>query len=196
MANHQLDYLTRCSPEISSQCSIHNKKAIVFNMTKEQNTGDAVIEPCPPSYQAAAGGGQASYEDSKPVPAPLRGYGIEYRVDPTVSFAEFTYWAKVERQEEAEAERLFLERRGPMTPKKMIMSRFSKGVHHENKKMDEKDENATTGIVAPADNGITRDSSSDLTEEWKVASRAMRTAGWSSIFFLITTDILGWSGCP
>ena len=27
--------------------------------------------------------------------------------------------------------------------------------------------------------------------EWKNASRAVRTAGWSSVFYLITTDILG-----
>ena len=27
--------------------------------------------------------------------------------------------------------------------------------------------------------------------EYKNASRAMRTAGWSSIFYLVTTDILG-----
>lgn len=27
--------------------------------------------------------------------------------------------------------------------------------------------------------------------EWKNASRAVRTAGWTSVFYLITTDILG-----
>lgn len=27
--------------------------------------------------------------------------------------------------------------------------------------------------------------------EWKNASRAIRTAGWTSVFYLITTDILG-----
>lgn len=133
-------------------------------------------------------------EPIKEAPAPLRGYGLAYRVDPTVSFQEFTFWAKVEREEEADAERQYLARRGPMTPKKMIMSRFSKGVHHENKKYQEEDR-AAAGIT---ENGVVHDSSSasELAEEWKVASRAMRTAGWSSIFFLITTDILGWSGCP
>jgi hypothetical protein len=27
--------------------------------------------------------------------------------------------------------------------------------------------------------------------DWKNASRAVRTAGWTSVFYLITTDILG-----
>lgn len=128
--------------------------------------------------------------------APLREYGLDYRVDPTVSFFEYRYWAKIEREEERQAEKLFLERRGPMTPKKMIMSRFSKGVHHENKKMQaqaNRDASLTeTTGVSP--DGNTSDSS--LEQDWKTASRAMRTAGWGSIFFLVTTDILGWSGCP
>ncbi|KAM3453170.1 hypothetical protein MY3296_003933 [Beauveria thailandica] len=188
--------------------------------------------------------------------APLRGYGVDYRVDPTVSFAEFRYWARVERQEEREAERLYLERRGPMTLKKMIKSRFSKGIHHENKKMDQKqqqqqqleatrtgpsteekggseydsteggrrkgmlstsprsaaaghdgndsnnnnsalaasasDEDKSARSVAHGDSSTT----ASLDEEWKTAARALRTAGWSSVFFLVTTDILGWSSCP
>lgn len=147
---------------------------------------DIVIEPA-----------EQTTMDEKPPMKQLRPYGIQYRVDPTVSFFEFTHWAKVERAEEAEAERLYLERRGPMTFTKMIKSRFSKGVHHENKKMDEKDRQLAHGTLH-SEGGVTADgdASSDLAEEWKTASRAMRTAGWSSIFFLITTDILGWSGCP
>lgn len=133
---------------------------------------------------------------SKPHSQPLRNYGIDYRVDPTVSFAEFTYWAKIERKEEAEAERLFLERRGPMTAKKIVKSRFSKGIHRENEKLDERDRQLATGTIPSTEGDLNGGLSSNLAEEWKTASRAMRTAGWSSIFFLITTDILGWSGCP
>ncbi|KAI7192521.1 amino acid transporter-like protein [Hortaea werneckii] len=33
-------------------------------------------------------------------------------------------------------------------------------------------------------------------EEWRTAARALRTASWSTIFYLVTTDILGWSSCP
>jgi hypothetical protein len=33
-------------------------------------------------------------------------------------------------------------------------------------------------------------------DEWSQASRAMRTASWSAVFYLITTDILGPSAVP
>lgn len=41
-----------------------------------------------------------------------------------------------------------------------------------------------TSTSSPMERGIADD-------EYTLASRALRTAGWSSIFFLITTDILG-----
>ncbi|KAJ3498815.1 hypothetical protein NLG97_g825 [Lecanicillium saksenae] len=207
------------------------------------NTGSAElpIEPASPAYETAVARREGDKSlDMPQKTAPLRGYGIDYRVDPTVSFAEFRYWAKVERAEEREAERLYLERRGPMTLKKLIKSRFSKGVHHENKKMDQQDSTRTgpsteekggsehTGVagrfrnmfkspkseqsqesqqqvltapemssekVAPS-LAQADSSAASLDEEWKTAARAMRTAGWSSIFFLVTTDILGWSSTP
>lgn len=207
----------------------------------EQGATDLPIEPAPPAYTAPAAG-VTRKEQSLELPkktAPLRGYGLNYRVDPTVSFSEFQYWAKVERAEEREAERLYLERRGPMTLKKAIKSRFSKGIHHENEKMNKQD-SARTGpsteekggsehvsvagrfkkmfkksnespeqrnqesVLATAstedknapDVPPSGSSAASLDEEWKTAARALRTAGWSSIFFLVTTDILGWSGAP
>jgi hypothetical protein len=33
-------------------------------------------------------------------------------------------------------------------------------------------------------------------EEWKTAARALKTTSWGTVFFLITTDILGWGSCP
>lgn len=33
-------------------------------------------------------------------------------------------------------------------------------------------------------------------EEWRTAARALRTASWGTIFYLITTDILGWGSTP
>ncbi|CAG8978706.1 hypothetical protein HYALB_00004689 [Hymenoscyphus albidus] len=41
------------------------------------------------------------------------------------------------------------------------------------------------------DGSMKRDFGNVSVAEWKNASRAIRTAGWSSIFYLITTDILG-----
>ena len=54
----------------------------------------------------------------------------------------------------------------------------------------EKEGNADI-LIAPKDDG-----SSELDAEWRTAARALRTAGWGTIFYLVTTDILGWSGAP
>lgn len=132
-----------------------------------------------------------------------RVWGIAARVDPTVTFEEFAYWAKIERAEEREANRIYSAERGPLTFAKAIQGRFSKGVHHENaKKADAArvaaqaltDANEKTGgvvtVVDPNPNLTVKE------EEWKTAARAMRTAGWGTIFYLVTTDILGWSTTP
>lgn len=139
-----------------------------------------------------------------------RVWGLDARTDTTVSFAEFTYWAKIERAEEREAERKHRELEGPWTFKKMIMNRFSKGIHHQNKKREEQarraQEHREQGLPTvdvsnekqAVDNADVGSAStvSVTDEEWKTAARALRTATWGSIFFLVTTDILGWSSCP
>lgn len=135
-----------------------------------------------------------------------RVWGIEARADATVSYPEFTYWAKVERAEEIEEERKYRQAAGPWTFKKMIKDRFSKGAHHERKKHAEaaRREAIRAGDIpadekAPGDQQVETASSSSgavSDEEWKTAARALRTASWGSIFYLITTDVLGWSGAP
>jgi hypothetical protein len=141
-----------------------------------------------------------------------RNWGLTARVDPTVTFEEYMYWAKIERAGEHEANRIYIEERGPRTIVGVLKGRFSKGVHHENEKkrkteaqeiiahgglpknvaqLDEKG----NAVVAAGDS-----SDSEMMtvspEEWKQAARALKTASWGTIFFLITTDILGWSSAP
>lgn len=121
-------------------------------------------------------------------------YGIGARVMPGVTFEEYRHWAQVERAEEAENNRIYVAERGPMTLGKLIKGRFSKGVHHENAKKAEREaalqgsaEKGTAPVPKPG---------APTEEEWKTAARALRTASWGTIFFLVTTDILGWSGFP
>jgi len=38
--------------------------------------------------------------------------------------------------------------------------------------------------------------SNDISADWRTASRALRTAGWGFMFYLITTDIPGWGATP
>jgi hypothetical protein len=134
-----------------------------------------------------------------------RVWGFAARVDPTVTFEEYQYWAKIEREEEHQANITFKAEHGPRTVKSVFLGRFSKGIHHENKKKAEAA--AAAAAASGADSPIGDEKNPGvLTEasgisapteaEWKQASRAMRTASWGTMFYLITTDILGWSSTP
>ena len=141
-----------------------------------------------------------------------RNWGLTARVDPTVTFEEYIHWAKIERAEEHAANRLYVEERGPTTVMSVLKGRFSKGVHHEAEKKRKTEAQQiiahgglprTTTTLDEKGNAIT--TTGDLSdtemmtvspEEWKQAARALKTASWGTIFFLVTTDILGWSGAP
>lgn len=128
-----------------------------------------------------------------------RTWGLDARVDSSVTFEEYVYWGKIERADEEERNRLYVEKRGPLTISKVLKNRFSQGVHHQKKKELE----AASRQVQEAKDGDEKEIAaarrSELTvtdEEWKVAARALKTTSWGTVFFLITTDILGWSSCP
>lgn len=111
--------------------------------------------------------------------------------DPSVSFEEYAYYAAFTRAEEKEANERVVAAAGPKTVKSVILGRFSKG---QQEQTSTPPESLTTGEK----NGLEEKGTNpernlgDVTDnEWKNASRAIRTAGWSSVFYLITTDILG-----
>ncbi|KAL6819070.1 transmembrane amino acid transporter domain-containing protein [Trichoderma camerunense] len=138
-------------------------------------------------------------ELEKPPQIRERVWGFAARIDPTVTFEEYQYWAKIEREEEYQANLEFKAEHGPRTVKSVFLGRFSKGIHHENKKKAEAAAAAeNSGTASPDEkNGVTATNAGLPTEaEWKQASRAMRTASWGTMFYLITTDILGWSSTP
>ena len=138
-----------------------------------------------------------------------RQWGLEARLDPTVTFEEYTYWAKIERELEDEDRHIHqtVESGGPLG---YIKSYFTKNayedakvhdsrelqLHEESSKWTEKQaavasdsDKGTLGPIPPSD-------THDLDAEWRTAARALRNAGWGAIFYLITTDILGWSQTP
>ncbi|KAE9365930.1 amino acid transporter-like protein [Stipitochalara longipes BDJ] len=115
--------------------------------------------------------------------------------DPSVTFEEYFYYATITRAEEKIANERHVAAAGPKSFKSVIKNRFSKGHVEttapdspttENNSNGEKTEHDEKGVVPDRRNlgGVTD-------SEWKNASRAIRTAGWSSVFYLITTDILG-----
>ncbi|KAK3936501.1 transmembrane amino acid transporter protein-domain-containing protein [Diplogelasinospora grovesii] len=113
--------------------------------------------------------------------------------DPSITLAEYMYYAEITRAEEVTANERYVTAQGPTTLKSLIKGRFSKGHQHtetpdatgdhaiDEKAAAEKSANGSgDGIIT----GVTD-------AEWKQASRAVRTAGWGGVFYLIATDILG-----
>lgn len=154
-----------------------------------------------------------------------RAWGLEARTDPTVTFEEFVYWAKIERAMEIEENKEYKARQGPWSILSVVKNRFSKGVHHENAKREREEKVQRERAVQVDDEGKTwqRDEKSsddefaskvhnnldvvappaaaseavfDKDAEWRQSARALRTASWGTIFYLVTTDILGWSSTP
>lgn len=105
------------------------------------------------------------------------------------------YWAEIERAEEHEANRKYVEERGPLSFTKVIKNRFSKGIYQEKAEKEKKEQSKTAaegeGVVSSpsTESAVTE-------EEWRTAARSLRTASWGTIFYLITTDILGWASTP
>jgi hypothetical protein len=104
--------------------------------------------------------------------------------DTEVLFEEYLHYSKLTRAEERAYEGNHINRKDPWSLGGIIKNRFSKGhVHEVNAVVD-------AGAIITTHNNAT--TVTDL--EWRQASRALRTASWGSIFFLITTDILGPQG--
>ena len=141
-----------------------------------------------------------------------RVWGFEARLNPDVTWEEFTHWAKIERELEEVEYRHYT----ALTKGQGFMESL-KGYFVSNAYEDAKARNDTShalgpsaetgsstvdeksGVVAagnPSLSPISPSNSSDLDAEWRQASRALRTAGWGAIFYLITTDILGWGQTP
>lgn len=117
-----------------------------------------------------------------------------------MALTSVVHYASITRAEEKEENERFVAARGPRTLKTMLKSRFSnyKAPTHSVNSLDTgsaKGEKTTSDDEKPAKaSSPTALPTYDMRvseAEWKNASRAVRTAGWSSVFYLITTDILG-----
>ncbi|KAK3368691.1 transmembrane amino acid transporter [Podospora didyma] len=110
--------------------------------------------------------------------------------DPSVTFEEYVYYADITRKEEEVANDLYLASRGPSTLKNLIKGNktapppTTAGDAAASEKSGS-EKQTVEGIIT----GVSPD-------EWKQANRAMRTAGWGGVFYLITTDILGPYSAP
>jgi hypothetical protein len=113
--------------------------------------------------------------------------------DPTIRFEEYMYWASITRAEQEVENQKFLASQTHKSLKNHVLAFFGAGridapagantppAAPESPIGDEKKDASSKEAVIT---GVTPD-------EWKQASRAIRTAGWGGVFYLITTDILG-----
>ncbi|KAJ5591714.1 uncharacterized protein N7459_002083 [Penicillium hispanicum] len=140
-------------------------------------------------------------------------WGLEARLDSTVTFEEFTYWAKIEREMEDEEYHRY-KALGSGTSKGgllgMVKGYFTTNPYedakiHESRELQSQEETAQwsekkTSVAVKNQDGsvspVAPSGTHDLDAEWRLAARALRNAGWGAIFYLITTDILGWSQTP
>lgn len=106
--------------------------------------------------------------------------------DPSVLFEEYLHYASITRAAEKHYEEgRKVEGQGGFNLGGVIKNRFSKGDKYQSEGVD------SNAVARKHD-----DFSTVTDEEWRTASRATRTAGWGTVFFLITTDILGPGGAP
>lgn len=143
-----------------------------------------------------------------------RVWGLAARIDETVTFEEYTFWAKIEREMEREDEIKYQAEYGNYPLLKSIKANFtSEGRARQKREKAERamalqssieatvvpvvGEKQSVGEVTTQPSEATYSNDLRATDaEWRTAARAMKTASWGQMFFLITTDILGWSGAP
>ncbi|POS75708.1 transmembrane amino acid transporter [Diaporthe helianthi] len=119
-----------------------------------------------------------------------------------VSFEEYIYYASITRAEEKLANEAYLNAQRRSTIKSILLGRFqsSRQGHKAAYASNRRDEGPSREIDEKTvqKTSSTQGSSQDVTEnqELHTANRALRTAGWGSVFYLITTDILGPSNTP
>lgn len=142
-----------------------------------------------------------------------REWGLQARLDPSVTFEEYTYWANVERALEEEENRRYVSVTSGQGFLGVIKNYFTTNAYEDAKSREAREappitnspsayasEKKTSDVVPDHDLSVSPIAPSshmgDLDAEWRQAARALRNAGWGSVFYLITTDILGWGQTP
>ena len=129
----------------------------------------------------------------EPAPEFLHGDRSIY-LDSSITFEDYVYWAKRSREVEKHIptdDAGFAHLRNKLFRKKSDALVLTQGEIQEQDAsvMKEPSVKPTNGAIASDGWGITE-------TEWEQAQRAARTATWGSIFYLISTDILGPTNVP
>jgi hypothetical protein len=123
-------------------------------------------------------------EETVPATPTNTGRAKPHNHDPSVTFYEYKYYAEITRAEQDSGN-------VPTTSSGehgMLPTTMGTPAAGENEKTSDHD-GSQEALPAYNPHIISDD-------EWMTASRAIRTATWLSVFYLITTDILGPFGVP
>lgn len=137
--------------------------------------------------------GDVAHEIDPPV---LQGHGSIYN-DTSITFESYRYWADRSREVERH---ICTNNVGFQHMGKLMLGKTSKASEPEMDTPITTSEKLANANPANTSGSSSTDSNPDrwgITEtEWEHAQRAARTATWGSIFYLITTDILGPTSVP
>lgn len=86
--------------------------------------------------------------------------------------------------------------RGPNTVLSILKGRFSKGVHHDRAKKLAAEQAKQSQTLEKEVQPISPPANNVTDTEWRTAARALKTASWGTIFYVMTTDILGFASTP
>ncbi|OAR00231.1 hypothetical protein LLEC1_03043 [Akanthomyces lecanii] len=108
--------------------------------------------------------------------------------DPSITFEEYMYWAKLARSEETAANQVLLEARKSGKISDDLKAQRSSEKHAS---ISEEPVQVKSQVVAVPGDADAAMMSRATQQDWAQAERALRTTSWGAVFFLITTDILG-----
>lgn len=159
--------------------------------------GTAEEHPESSSHDSPPPGYEGSKEHDIPAPV-LHGPGSIY-LDSSITFENYHYWANRSREVE---KNIPTDNVGFSQVGKLMIGKKPQGTQPEpspntsttNEKAGEKAKPGSSGSSAKSDDAT--DNWGITESEWEQAQRAARTATWGSIFYLITTDILGPTNVP
>ncbi|OAP62029.1 hypothetical protein AYL99_04232 [Fonsecaea erecta] len=139
-------------------------------------------------------------------------WGLKARTAPGVTFEEYSFWAKIEREmEEKEHVQLLATTRKlsffdsirvylKLSPRTLEGGRPVPSEIPLDSHGSDNNKNTAAAVNTTVEGQAVQEDSIipiyDYNAEWRRAARALRTANWMTTFYLITTDVLGWSQTP
>lgn len=164
--------------------------------TEEEHPTSKVNGDIPPNYDG--------FNEHHNIPAPILAGKDSIYLDPSITFENYVFWANRSREYEktirtddkgfaAWFNALKNKKKNPIESQDASLPDPSEKTNDKETPDEKKIETDPTDVTMKTD---ATDNYGITETEWEQAQRAARTATWGSIFYLITTDILGPTNVP